>query len=282
MWGARFMGSGNEEKDANLIFNYDGKPLIKTTSKSFFIRKDRISSASGSATIYWEKDSIFHPGIEVKYLDAKNELSLLRMADGLGRSPYFDSWHKIDMYFEALYWKVGDPKMELRMIKSASNSGEAAFESFNFYAESRYDKIQGLEQVNPLLVLRDHYQKTKSKLFSLEDMIAVFHRPSDQVMVLMMNLANMGFIIYDYNHNTITIKDRLFEYLNSKNKKTDYDILRFISTITEQSNATLNLLNFDLKLRGVPMILLSDSLKPCARVCQILIKRFGPCIAIMI
>ncbi len=259
MWGARFMGSGNEEKDANLIFNYDGKPLIKTTSKSFFIRKDRISSASGSATIYWEKDSIFHPGIEVKYLDAKKELSLLRMADGLGRSPYFDSWHKIDMYFEALYWKVGDPKMELRMIKSASNSGEAAFESFNFYAESRYDKIQGLEQVNPLLVLRDHYQKTKSKLFSLEDMIAVFHRPSDQVMVLMMNLANMGFIIYDYNHNTITIKDRLFEYLNSKNKKTDYDILRFISTITEQSNATLNLLNFDLKLRGVPMILLSDS-----------------------
>ncbi|MEI8202952.1 MAG: hypothetical protein WCH34_08070 [Bacteroidota bacterium] len=259
MWGAKFMGSGNSEKDASLIFKYDGKPLIKTTSSSFSIRKDRISSASGSATIYWEQDSIYHPGIEVKYLNEKKELSLLRMADGLGRSPYFDTWHKIDMYFEAIYWKVGDPKMELRMIKSASNSGEAVFESFNFYAESRYDMIQGLEQINPLYVLRDYYVKTKNKTFSLEEMVKEFRRPADQVQVLLMNLANMGFIIYDYNHNTITLKNRLFDYLNSKNKKTDYDVLRFVSTITALSNATLNLLNFDLKLRGVPMILLSDS-----------------------
>ncbi len=259
MWGARFMGSASGGREATLTFKLEGKPLIKTLSASFSIRKDRISSTSGSVTIYWENDSIYHPGVEMKYLDKKRELSIVRMSDGLGRSPFFDTWHKIDMYFEALYWTMGEPKIELRMIKNASNSGEATFESFNFYADSRYDKIQGFEEVNPLLVIRDYAEKTKSKTCTLDEMVKLFRRSQDQVQSLLMNIANLGFIIYDYNHNTITIKSRLVDYLNSKNKKTDYDVLRFVSTISRLSNATINLLNFDMKLRGVGQIVLSDS-----------------------
>jgi hypothetical protein len=261
MHGPRLIGSGNQMQDAFLFFKKDGKDFIKVTSKSYVIRKDRISSTKASITIYWEGDSIYHPGLEMKYIDKNRELSFIRNDEGIAMSPYYDSYHNIDMYCEAVYWKMDEPKIDFTMIKGTGSEGNATFESSNYFRESRYLKLQGIDEQNPLDLVASYGQKFKTREFTLTEFFNYIHRPPEQVKATLLRLAIRGFLIYDLDDDKIIIKDRLYEYLNARAKKTDYDVIQFNSTILAQPNATLSLLNFDLKLRGVPMVYLSDSQK---------------------
>lgn len=258
MNGSRFIGSGYKDKKAKITFKRDGRKFIVATSGGFSIRKDKIASDRAAITIYYEKDSIYHPGLILKYLDENKELSLIRQGEGLIQSPYFDTYHKIDMYVEALYWKMDEPKIDMRMIKGPSSTGNALFESCNFYSDSRFDMLQGIDEINPLYRVWNYSRKTKSREVPLDAFTEYVRLPREQVKIMLMTLANMGFLNYDIVHDQALIKDRLFEFLAAKNKKTDYDILQFNSVIGAESNATLNLLNFDMKVRGVAQVNLSS------------------------
>jgi hypothetical protein len=74
-------------------------------------------------------------------------------------------------------------------------------------------------------------------------------------------VAQYGLIDYNTETDEINVKDKLFKYVAANKKKSDYDIITFHSTIPGAPNASLNLLNnsFDLKIRGVKTILLSDT-----------------------
>ncbi|MHC1707819.1 MAG: hypothetical protein AB9842_09890 [Bacteroidales bacterium] len=261
MHGPRLIGSGNQLQDALLFFKKDGKEFITVASKSYVIRKDRISSTKASITVRWEEDSIYHPGLEMKYIDKTRELSLIRSDEGIAMSPYYNSYHQIDMYCEAVYWKMDEPKIDFTMIKGTGSEGSATFESSNYFRESRYLKLQGIDEQNPLDQVAAYGNKFKTREFTLTEYFNYIHRPPEQVKATLLRLAIRGFLIYDLDDDKIIIKDRLYENLNARAKKTDYDVIQFNSTILAQPNATLSLLNFDLKLRGVPMVYLSDSQK---------------------
>ncbi len=261
MHGARLIGSGNKLQDATLIFSRENKPFVKVASRAFIMRKDRITSARASITIYWDQDSIYHPGLEMKYIDKNRELSMIRADEGLAMSPYYNSYHMVDMYCEAVYWRMDEPKIDFTMIKGAGAEGNAQFESSNYYRDSRYFKLQGIDDANPLDLVLSYSKKFNTREFYLEEYFNYLRKPPEQVKASLLRLAVGGYLIYDLDEDKVTIKDRLFQYLNARAKKTDYDVLQFQSTITAEPNATLSLLNFDLKLRGVPMVYLSDSQK---------------------
>lgn len=257
--GSKVLGTGNKEKDANLFFKRDNKIFIVAGSKAFSIRKDRITSARASITIYWEKDSIFHPGLEMKYIDKERELSFIRDSEGLAMSPYYNTYHDLDMYCEAVYWKMEEPKVDFTMIKGPGLESSAQFESGNYYRESRYLKLQGIDEINPLDIVFQFSKKYNTREIGLEELAMYMRKPKEQVEAMLLTLSIRGFLTYDLDDNKAEIKDRLFNYLNARSRKVDYDVLQFNSTISAQPNATLSLLNFDLKLRGVPMVYLSDS-----------------------
>ncbi len=259
MRGSKFIGSGDKKRDTYLIFKKDGKKFLVTASKAYAIRKDRISAQRASVTIYYEKDSIYHPGLQVRYIDDKKELSLLRLKQGLAESPYFDSFHKLDIYVEALYWKLDEPKIDMKMIKGIGNVSKAIFESNNYYSEQRFSQLQGIDEINPLLAIKKYSKKINSKEFFLKEFAEYMRKPYEQIKASLIKISNMGFIMYNLDHDKIIIKDRLYDYLNAKVGKTDYDVIKFNSVISGKSNASINLLNFDLKLRGIARIFLSDS-----------------------
>ena len=80
-----------------------------------------------------------------------------------------------------------------------------------------------------------------------------------QIQAMMFNLANMGFISYDLDNNKVYIKEKIYYFLLSRAGKVDYDVIQFNSVTKDENNATINLLNFDLKLNGVKTVYLSDS-----------------------
>jgi hypothetical protein len=256
MRGNKVFGSGSKEADAYLTFYRNKKPFIVTASKGYLIAKDKITSDITSVKIYFKEDSIYHPGVQLKYLTEKNELSLFGNDEGISKSPYFDSYHQIDMYFDELHWGLKDSLITFKMI---SKSGEAIFESNNFYKSERYERIQALSDVNPLIQLQAYATKYKTKDILANDLAKYMKLPPETVRLLMISLSNKGFVTYDVDDNIIHVKDRVTFYINAKSNKTDSDVIQFLSNTGPHNNASLNLLNYDLSLMGVAEISLSDA-----------------------
>ena len=153
MEGAKILGTGSTKENARLIFKKNGDEFIKIYSKLFVIRPDRINSAKASITIYHDSDSLYNPVLQMKYIDEKKELTLSRDERVSTISPWIDSWHNIEIYCESLTWKLYENKINFEMMKGPNQEGRALFESANYFSAQRYDKLQGVDEFNPLFMI---------------------------------------------------------------------------------------------------------------------------------
>ncbi len=259
MRGAKLIGLGNKENDAYLSFKRNKKEFVKILSKSFVIYPDRISSALASATIVCQEDSIYHPGLQMNYVNESRELSLVRAGEGKIKSPYYDSFHNLDIYSEAIYWKMDQPTINFETIKGVSGIGRATFESSSYFSESRYMRLQGMDPMNPLLRIKNYAEKYNVREISVQGLAEEMLLPQEQIIAMLVNLANKGFLLYDRDERRARIKEKLYDYINAVNRKIDYDVIQFNSETYRFQNASLELDSFGLKLYGVPIVYLSDS-----------------------
>ena len=255
--GSKMIGTGSKEEKATLTFRRKSLPFMVIASRSFVVRPDRISSDNASVVFYHDGDSIYHPAVEVKYLSEDRMLSLIRPLNEGISMPFFNSFHKMDIYAEAIYWKIDDPLMEIKNITGQSES-RVVLESANLYSDERYQKIQGLADVSPLYTIKQYAEKNSRYIYSPE--LAAYLRVSEQqARSLLIFLANKGFLSYDFGEDVAQVNDKLYYYLAARSNKTDYDKIEIESVISARPNAKLNLLNFQLDLQGVGRVLLSDS-----------------------
>ena len=252
--GAKVLGSGSSTSDAMLVFKRRDKELIRMNARVFIIRPDRINAASTSITIYYENDSIYHPGLQMKYIDEKKELTMSKDEMMRTFSPWFDSFHKIEIYCEELSWKMGESKIDFGMKRGPNQQGRAVFESSNYYTLGRYDKLQRIDEENPLAILKRFCEQKKKKVFTLDEMCTYMQRPPEQVEAQLLNLTTRGFLIYDLEDKRAKVNEKLFDYVNAKNNKVDYDVIFFNSDVYRKSNAVLTLDSFELHLQGVPSV----------------------------
>lgn len=256
--GRKLLGSSTAEKPAYVIFYRKDKPFIKVESKSFIIRPEKITSEIAATTIYLKDDSIYHPGVLFKLFLDKRKIALIRDNKGIKISPYFNSFHQIDMNFEALYWNLDDPMMEFTNLIGGTKT-DAMFTSSNFFKMDVYHKIQGAAQVNPLYRIYQLVNKLDTNFITLLQLGEHMRYSNTQLEAFLLNLNNFGFIIYNYDKKTFVVKDKLINYVKASGGNVDYDVINIFSNIAGKSNATLSLLNYDLTIRGVNSINVSDS-----------------------
>lgn len=257
--GARIIGSGDKKNPAYLKFYRNKKLFVLVSAKSYIIRTDKISSDKAEVSIYNESDSIYHPGLTMKFIFKDKELSLIRDNQGIARAPFSDSYHQLDMDFEALYWKMDEPSISMEMIKGSAESN-ATFESKGFFREKRYHKLQGLDDVHPLIKIKNFSEKNKTREASINEISAYMGISPEYIRPMMLSYNNLGFVDFEYDEDRIVIQERLFDYVKFMAGKKDYDVIEFKSNLSgNQTNAKINLLNFDLKITGVKQIFLSDS-----------------------
>ena len=259
--GAKIIGSGDEHNKAYFIFKRRGKRLVWAGAESFQILPDRINSNRVNVIIYLENDSIYHPGLSMSYLDKKRMLTLYRMDKGLSMAPFYDSYHMVDIYTEAMFWNLDEDYIDMKMIQEEGSTSEAYFESLNFFSQARYDRMQGIDRTNPVYAVYKFIEKEGFNEFYVEDFAGYMGLDPDVVKGLLMKLATQGFLIYDINDDYCIAKDRVETYVLSQRGKTDYDVIRFNSRVRGIPNASINLFNNDLVIQGVRMVFLSDSQK---------------------
>ena len=259
MQGSKLLGAGDKYNDAILTIKKGKKDFVEIRSKSFVIRPHRISSILSSVSIRYKEDSIYHAGIQMNYVDANKELALVRSGEGLSKSPFYDSFHNLDIYTEAVYWNMKDSIMDFRAVKGSTGLSRAVFESSNYFSAGRYEKLQGIDMINPLNAIQGYCKKNNTREIYLEDLSYYMRIPQEQLIGMLVNLSNKGFVIYNPSEKKAFVKDKLFDYIKAMAKKIDYDVIQFNSETYNLKNAALELDSFALRLYGVPFVFLSDS-----------------------
>ena len=257
MKGSRLLGTGSLEEPARLVIYRDNRPFIVTNSLAYTIRPDRIASDNAKVTIFMSEDSITHPSVQLRFLREDRLLTLVRTDEGISKSPFFNSFHDLDMYFEAMYWKLDDPIITMGNLFGSSNT-KAAFESKDYYKEQRYYALQGIDPLNPLVRVRD-FTKEMGDGFYAADYARFTRFPEADAKKQLLVLANQGFLSYDIETGYVEVRPKLNDYVMNRAGKRDYDILLFNSDLEGEANARLSLINYDLLLKGVSRIALSDS-----------------------
>lgn len=262
--GIKFIGSGDADNPATLIFKKnnhitkENEDFIEARAKSFVIHPDKVLSKKAEVAMYYEGDSIYHPGLRLNYNVEDHSVSFSKEREGSGRSPFFDSFHKVDMHVDEIKWNMAEDWMDLQNTSGGSNNS-ALFESETYYDEYRYDRMRGTADIHPLWKIRDYSKKIGMEELTVEQVASLFHADISDTKVFLINLANSGFMTYNYDKDIVVINPRLHHYVLSRSKKSDYDIIQFESTIEGLPNAKLNLLNWDMDMSGVGRIFLSDS-----------------------
>lgn len=262
MNGSNFIGSGTTEEPAILRFTNNNKLIFQTHSLNYTFNKDIISSRNATISIYVQQDSIYHPGLLFRYNVTNRTVTLIRNGDteNLSRSPYFDSYHMLDMDFQQLTWQIDNPEMQMGGLEG-TNLSKATFESANYFREARYMEIGMNNQINPLVALRRMSKEKKTETFTVAQYASYIKMPESDAIHLCLDLSFRGLIDYDGKTQTIKIKPRTYEYLDAVVGKIDYDVIRFESehNMKGMSNATFDMNNMELNMIGVSKIQVSDS-----------------------
>jgi hypothetical protein len=257
MQGAKLQGYGTEENPATLTFYRERRPFIITKGQLYTIEPDKVSSEEVSVVVRLDKDSIYHPSVRLRFMRDKKQLTLIKGDKGLSQGPFYDTYHQLDMYFEELRWKQGDPVVQIGNLQGSTQT-RTSFESFNYFAEARYMAMLGIDTDHPLARVRD-YSKKVGDDFDAQDFGRFTKLQMSQVTPMLIDLANKGFLDYDVESGRVHVKPRLLQHILSSAGKVDYDVLQFNSNSPDGVNGTINLLNNDLALNGVSRITVSDS-----------------------
>jgi hypothetical protein len=270
MRGPKFVGSGGITNPARIVFRRNNVKFLEVSAKAFGMSKDKIVANPGAIKFFLEKDSLYHQGLGFTYQVEQRVVTILRGEDGLQKIPFTDSYHKYDIYLEQIVWQIDEPFMRFNFLPN-NFQGEAFFESEDFYTKAKSESIRGTEKINPINLMIDYYNaNNKPDDFTVVDFAKYIKFMAVDLRPIIFKMAIFGLVYYNPETDLIKVKPRLFDYAENSRHKHDYDIITLHSAIEGRKdsvsgrkidNATMNLLNYDITVRGVKQVLLSDTQK---------------------
>ena len=268
MQGKEFIADGGDYAQARIIFKRNGFPVFVANANRFSLGKDRINSNGAEIKIFFDNDSIFHSNLKFKYINSERKLQLYRDVNGISGAPMLNTYHNVTMDFELLEWHIDEDIIKFGSLPNTAES-RVEFESVDRYLEEKYYSMQGIDAIHPLSLVNNYVKEKKEKKFFVKDFAKFSHFPAVQIQHFLIQLANDGFIFYDYGEQRITVLPKLDNYINAASAldACDYDIITFNSIILPGEyntsdkylvNAALNIRTKDLNILGIHGIKLSE------------------------
>ena len=259
MRGDKFVGVGSTENPAKIILKKNQQKFVEVSAPSFAMNKERIAAYGAQVKIFLKTDSIYHPYIGFNYDISKKKMVLLRGEKGIEKTPFTDTYHKVDIYIEQIEWHTEDSLMRFNFLPT-NVQGEAFFESENFYSQDKSQAVK-VGDFNIVKKLFEYYNMNNKMPFTVVDLAHYVNMLQNDLRPVIMKVASFNLISYNPVTDVITVKQKLLDYIEYAKHKKDYDRLTFHSVNPGKDNAILNLLNNDLRIYGVKIILLSDTQK---------------------
>ena len=265
MIGKKMYSSSVQNNYSNITVKKGTNIAFKTTSTRFELGDSLISAQQASFITYIGQDSIYHPALKLAYNSKEAILRLNKInVGGFKETSFSDTYHQMNIKCDAMRWNLNDGKMDFYIV-SAKTQIPAVFESFDFYDSERVTALSGGGGFNPLLVVGNFVQKNNKPSFTLAELGAYNKVPPQNLKGGIMVAVQQGLIDYNPAIDTYKISVKGQHYLSAFAGKKDYDVFLIPSIYgtskDSTSNATLNLTDKILTIRGVKRFNLSDSLR---------------------
>ncbi|MBX0292848.1 hypothetical protein K3G63_20560 [Hymenobacter sp. HSC-4F20] len=257
--GNRALSSSLDGALSRIIVDVDGKPKFRAASRVYELGDSIITAAHASVTIFQDKqDSLTHPGVKLKYNKPKQVLQLARESGLYKTTPFYDSYHQMEVTAELLTWPVRTPYIDFSIL-TAKNQVTANFESKEFYTNTRYQQIKAINKLHPLqMVVGYSMENGNKKLFTIQDVATFRQLKPDNVRTAVAGLARDGYVAWYPQTDQVVLLPKALHYVNSSRGKKDYDHIAIKSLSPSGKNATLDLNSNDLIVRGVDRFNFSD------------------------
>ena len=259
MAGARLLSAALDGSLATISVSQDGKKRFRATSRSYVLG-DSVITATRAAVAMYESvhDSITHPGVELKYLKAKESLKLLQEDGTYRKTPYSDSYHQVDVRAEMVTWNLREPKIDFSIYTSPKQVS-ADFESKNFFSNTRYQQLKSINHLHPLQMLMGYSQDhDKTMTMSVHDVATAVQIPEENLRSAVVSLAREGYVDVQPKTGELTILPKGRHYVGAAREKKDFDHLAIKSLTGSGRSASLNLNSDQLLVRGVEQFSFSD------------------------
>lgn len=253
--GNRLLGAGTTDELARVKVMYNDKVFLIAESIIFTIDEEKINSDKTAIKFFLENDSVTHPGLMFTFNSADKKITMIRGNQGIAESPFADSYHKLDMKFESLSWKMGDPVMEMGALYGSTDSS-AVFESQNFFDRNVYDRLSG-GGYNPLVLIKSYATREGSDDLQVAPLSTHLRKTVADAEPMFYILTTLGFVSYDKDKGIVHVNQKLYDYIEARKGSKDYDVIVIESA--SKVNATLSLTSNDLTINGVNKTSLSNA-----------------------
>ncbi|MGV3557591.1 hypothetical protein [Larkinella arboricola] len=265
LYGTRLYGSSASGQPSLLHVTFKGKPAFKASSQRFEFADSVISSPLAAFTGYIDAtDTLYHPGVVFRY-DHAAGIARLSKAEKSGYSDtYFsDSYHKFYIQPEVVRWDLPRQKVDFYQL-AAKKEVPVRFESFDFFYPERYAGMSADFGFHPLQIAANYVTVKKTQTFFADD-LANFAKINPPIMRnVLQRMVALGYVDMDPRSEEMRLSRKGVLYVLANAKKKDYDNFLIRSTYPSNdstTNATINLNDKFLTIRGVEKFSLSDSLK---------------------
>jgi hypothetical protein len=232
--GDQFVGVGNKDELAKLTYYRNSKPFIISFSDQVRLDKKSLKTDKAKMTMFIGlNDSITHTGLDITLNRATQSLKMIRGNTAISQAPFVNSFHQMNMYVDEIIWDKNSSDLVLGYDRNTSEQQRSArFESFNYYDERLYQKLQGLEKTHPLVSLYNYAFKYDKFEMTEGTAATALNRTIQQAKPKLLELSALGFISYDSEREIVKVNQKTEHFVKSKSRKSDYDNISFTSNLS--------------------------------------------------
>jgi len=259
MRGAEACISGKKNNQAFISVTKNNDIIARIEGKLFIIRDQRLTSDGVKMRIKLENDSIIHNSVAMQYDNNTREFVFYSADKQAKFAPFSDSYHKVCIYSEAMFWVVDGNFLKFKKLMPNINESKAFFRSYRYFRYSEWERLRGLDDYNPLNIIGEYMGKYKTNVLDISSLATYFKRNEQQVISSILQLEEQGYLTYDAEKKTAYPNERMYHALDVLMMNADYDIIKIESvTRDNQPNMELDITTYDLIVNGVRQVVLSD------------------------
>ncbi|WP_299758933.1 hypothetical protein [uncultured Pontibacter sp.] len=238
---------------SQLIVSQQGQRKFRTMARNYTFEDSLVLANRASVAVYQGQDSLTHPAMQLRYSRANQELTLTKDKGPYAHTPFYDSYHELEITAERLHWKLNSPEIEFSILNTKTLI-PVQLESTEYYSNVRYQQLVGIATFHPLQVLVGYGAKAKSSTFYASDVAKATRLNEKAVREAAEAMSYQGYLDFDPASGYIELKNKAWHYVGASRDKNDYDHIVIKSVVPSGRNATLNLENNKLTVRGVNRI----------------------------
>jgi hypothetical protein len=242
---------------SEIVVKHNGERKFRALARNYTFEDSLLLANRAAVAIYQQQDSLIHPAMQLRYARTSQELTLTKDKGPYSETPFYDNFHQLEITAERLHWNLTQPNIEFSVLNTKTLI-PVQIESTEYFSNGRYQRLVGVSPFHPLQILVGYSQKAKKREFYASDVAKATKINEKAIKEAAMAMSHQSYLDFDPASGYITLKPKALHYVGSSRDAKDYDHLVIKSVVPSGRNATLNLEDNKLTVRGVEKIVFNN------------------------